>query len=50
MSESDFFKFFVSVEICYLFLDTEEVIYEIEGEKILKMELYLILKLKKKVI
>ena len=36
MSESDFFKFFVSVEICYLFLDTEEVIYEIEGDENLK--------------
>ena len=36
MSESDFFKFFKSVEICYLFLDSEEVIYEIEGEENLK--------------
>ena len=36
INESDFFKFFESVEICYLFLDSEEVIYEIEGEANLK--------------
>ena len=36
INESDFFKFFDSVEICYFFLDSEEVIYEIEGEENLK--------------
>ena len=36
INESDFFKFFNSVEICYLFLDSEEVIYEIEGKENLK--------------
>ena len=36
INESDFFKFFDSVEICYFFLDSEEIIYEIEGEENLK--------------
>ena len=36
IKESDFFKYFESVEISYLLLDSEDVIYEIEGEENLK--------------
>ena len=36
MQESDFFKYFIQVEICYLFLDSKETLYEIEGEENLK--------------
>ena len=36
INEKDFFKYFIKVEICFLFLDSEEVIYEIEGEENLK--------------
>ena len=36
MKESDFFKYFIRVEITYLLLDSEDVIYEIEGEENLK--------------
>ena len=36
MKESDFFKYFIKVEISYLFLDSEDAIYEIEGEENLK--------------
>ena len=36
MSEIDFFKYFDSVEICFLFFDSKEVIFEIEDEEILR--------------
>ena len=36
MSDSDFFKYFTHVEICYMLFDSEAVIYNIEGEKNIK--------------
>ena len=36
MSEIYFFKYFDSVEICFLFFDSKEVIFEIEDEEILR--------------
>ena len=36
MNDVDFFKYFQSVEICYLFLESEEAVYEIEGEDNIK--------------
>ena len=36
MSDTDFFKYFTHVEICYMLFDSEAVIYEIEGEENIK--------------
>ena len=36
MKDTDFFKYFNHVEICYMLFDSESVIYEINGEKNLK--------------
>ena len=36
MNDSDFFKYFTHVEICYMLFDSESVIYEVEGKENLK--------------
>ena len=36
MNDSDFFKYFNQVIICYMLLDSKEVIYEIEGDENLR--------------
>ena len=36
MSDTDFFKYFTHVEICYMLFDSEAVIYEIEGKENIK--------------
>ena len=36
MKDTDFFKYFNHVEICYMLFDSESVIYEINGEENLK--------------
>ena len=36
MNDTDFFKYFTHVEICYMLFDSEAVVYEIEGDENLK--------------
>ena len=42
MNDSDFFKYFTEIEICYLFFDSKEVIYEIEGENLKNGSVFII--------
>ena len=42
INDIDFFKYFNDVEICYLFLDSEEAIYEIDEENIQNAGVFII--------
>ena len=42
MNDIDFFKYFNKVEICYLFLNSEEVIYEIDEDNIKNAGVFII--------
>ena len=42
MNDIDFFKYFNKIEICYLFLNSEEVIYEIDEDNVKNAGVFLI--------
>ena len=42
MNDIDFFKYFNKIEICYLFLNSEEVIYEIDEDNIKNAGVFII--------